>query len=62
MCVQAFSVSKEEEVEEGVRRLMSGPGPVLMEVKIRTGSRSDLGRPTRTTHENKADFMEFLQS
>lgn len=59
---QAFCVSTEDKVEEGMRRLVSRPGPVLMEVKIRSGFRSDLGRPTRTTHENKADFMEFLRS
>lgn len=58
----AFCVSTEQEIEEGMQRLMNQPGPVLIEVRIRLGSRSDLGRPTRTTHENKDDFMEFLQS
>ena len=35
-------------------------GPVLLEIKVRTGSRKDLGRPTRTPQQNKADFMHFL--
>jgi len=35
-------------------------GPSFLEIKINTASRDDLGRPTRTTHENKEDFMKFL--
>jgi thiamine pyrophosphate-dependent acetolactate synthase large subunit-like protein len=62
-CVfQAFTVKDADEIEEGMHRLMHQPGPVLMEVKIRLGSRSDLGRPTRTTQQNKADFMAFVSS
>lgn len=33
-------------------------GPVLLEVKIRNGSRDDLGRPTTTAEQNKRAFME----
>lgn len=33
-------------------------GPHMIEVRIRTGSRDDLGRPTRTPLENKHAFME----
>ena len=33
-------------------------GPVLLEVKIRNGSREDLGRPTSTAEQNKFAFME----
>lgn len=33
-------------------------GPHMIEVRIRTGSRADLGRPTRTPRENKKAFME----
>ena len=35
-------------------------GPVLLEIKVRKGSRKDLGRPTRSPKQNKADFMHFL--
>ncbi len=35
-------------------------GPVFIEAVIKPGSRSDLGRPTRTPLENKADLMGFL--
>ncbi|RJP81615.1 MAG: phosphonopyruvate decarboxylase [Desulfobacteraceae bacterium] len=34
------------------------PGPHMIEVRIRTGSRDDLGRPSRTPKENKKAFME----
>lgn len=33
-------------------------GPVLLEVKIKNGSRDDLGRPTTTAEQNKRAFME----
>lgn len=33
-------------------------GPVLFEVKIKKGARSDLGRPTSTPKENKVAFMQ----
>jgi len=34
------------------------PRPVLLQIDIATGSRQDLGRPTRTPEENKRAFME----
>ncbi len=36
----------------------SAPGPNMIEVRIRTGSRDDLGRPKSTPEENKRAFME----
>jgi phosphonopyruvate decarboxylase len=36
-------------------------GPALLEIKVSKGSRADLGRPTTTTHDNKRDFMAYLQ-
>ena len=38
-------------------RLGESSGPMMLEVKIRVGSRSDLGRPTSTAEENKLAFM-----
>ncbi|MDT8303276.1 MAG: phosphonopyruvate decarboxylase [Sedimentisphaerales bacterium] len=38
--------------------LRQTPGPQMIEVRICTGSRDDLGRPTRTPQENKKAFME----
>ena len=39
------------------QRLSGCTGPVMLEVKIRMGSRNDLGRPTSTAEENKLAFM-----
>lgn len=36
----------------------AGLGPILFELRIATGSRGDLGRPTNTPQENKQAFME----
>jgi len=57
---QAISVSTPEEIRAGVEAMRSAEGPVLMEIKVRKGSRKNLGRPTRTPIQNKADFMHFL--
>lgn len=35
---------------------------VFVIIKVTLASRKDLGRPTRTTIENKQDFMKFLES
>jgi len=35
-------------------------GPVFVEIFVALDSRSDLGRPTISTHENKRSFMDFL--
>ena len=33
----------------------------FLEIKVKIGARSDLGRPTTTPAQNKKNFMEFLQ-
>jgi len=35
-------------------------GPALLEIQIKKGFRSDLGRPTLTPQENKYEFMRFI--
>ena len=37
-------------------------GPVMLEIKIRPGARSDLGRPKTTPVENRDAFMDFLDN
>ena len=54
------SCSDSESLISKLKILKSQKGPVLLEVKVRKGSRTDLGRPTRTPKENKLDFMKFL--
>lgn len=51
-------VSTARELDEA---LSSGrPGPQCIEVRVTTGSRSDLGRPATSPRENKAAFMSFI--
>ncbi len=42
------------------RKLININGPVLLEVRIKNGSRASLGRPTSTPEQNKIAFMERL--
>ena len=36
-------------------------GPVMLEVRVRIGSRNELGRPTSTPEENKRTFMDVAR-
>ena len=43
------------------KKLEGASGPVLLEVRIKCGSRDDLGRPTSTAEQNKQAFMESVR-
>jgi len=49
-------------LQELVKVISEQEGPNFLEVPIRVGSRSDLGRPTNSPKENKSLFMEYLAS
>jgi phosphonopyruvate decarboxylase len=55
--------STKEEIDRVMKTLreMNNDGPVLVELRVKSGHRKTLGRPTRSTNENKNDFMHFLQ-
>ena len=57
-----FSAQTEEEIKAKVIEIKEIEGPILLEIKVNKGSRKDLGRPTRTTIQNKTDFMNFIQN
>jgi phosphonopyruvate decarboxylase len=40
--------------------LIDKKGPVLLEVKIKSGSRDNLGRPTSSAEQNKVAFMDAI--
>lgn len=42
------------------RQVSTRRGPVMFEVRVRTGSRDDLGRPASAPEENKNSFMRYL--
>ncbi len=45
-----------------MKELLAKPGPRLVEIRIRKGARSDLGRPTRSPAETKQALMKFLET
>lgn len=55
-----FTVYKIEDLKNVLHKIENVKGPILIEIKVAIGSRSNLGRPTRTPEENKKEFMEFL--
>jgi phosphonopyruvate decarboxylase len=56
----AKTISNKKELEEMLKNFELEKGPALLEIKVNTKSRDDLGRPTRTTFENKEDFMQNI--
>ncbi len=56
------SVSTAERLTAAIAELRAAVGPALLEVEVRPGARSDLGRPAEGPAENRARFMEFLGS
>lgn len=58
----AQRVSSQEELREAVQGFSSIDGPIFLEVQVRGGARSDLGRPTTTPVQNKEALMKFLGS
>lgn len=56
----ALVAETKEEIKEGIEKIKTMKGPVLLEVKCCSGHRKNLGRPTRSPIENKSDFMHFL--
>ncbi len=53
----------ENEINQAIEKLraINNDGPVLLEIRVKAGHRKNLGRPTRSTNENRKDFMHFLQ-
>lgn len=58
----AYSASKQEELNSVLKEVVSQEGPSFVEIKSAIGSRENLGRPTSTPQQNKAAFMDYLQS
>ena len=54
------SVCDEEQLKQTLELLPRLPKPLLIEIKVKKGSRSDLGRPTTTPQENKEALMATL--
>lgn len=55
-------VRDSEDLKTAVEALKLADGPAMLEVRVRKGSRKDLGRPTSTPLQNKKAFMKRLSS
>ena len=56
-----FIVETKDVLKEKMKNFMNCTGPSFIEIKIRPGSRKDLGRPTIKPDKNKINFMRFLE-
>jgi len=56
-----FKAETTAELKVNITNFMTCVGPSFLEVKIRPGSREDLGRPTIKPVNNKIFFMRFLE-
>jgi phosphonopyruvate decarboxylase len=57
----AASVTDPAEIAAAVAALRAHGGPALLELRVRPGARSDLGRPTRSPAESKQAFMAAIR-
>lgn len=55
-----YSVDNKADLAEALKAVQMTNGPLLLEVKVKTGNRKDLGRPTTTPIQNKEALMGFL--
>ena len=55
-----YSVSTKGDLTDVLKEIKTQDGLSLLEVKIRKGYRTDLGRPTTTPIQNKEALMKFL--
>lgn len=53
-------VSTKADIDASVKQALLRNTSVFIEVKCKSGSRKNLGRPTRTPEQNKQAFMQFL--
>tara|TARA_Y100000590_G_scaffold346139_1_gene396270 strand:- start:31760 stop:32887 length:1128 start_codon:yes stop_codon:yes gene_type:complete len=58
---KVFRVKEISELEKILFDFTNSIGPSFIEIKIKAGSRDDLGRPTIEPVDNKNNFMNFLK-
>lgn len=51
-----------KEIKKAITILQSSKGPAFLEIRVNKGSRTNLGRPTLTPHENKKLLMKVLKN
>ena len=55
------SISKLDEIQHYIEQIKVQAGPHLLEVRVKKGSRSDLGRPTSSPIQNKEALMQLFR-
>jgi len=56
-----FYADNGHDIQENMKKLRQVEGPALLEIRVKPGARKDLGRPTKTCHATKEEFMTFLK-
>jgi phosphonopyruvate decarboxylase len=56
------TIDRPEQIGDAIQRTRDADGPFLIDVRIRKGARSDLGRPEISPKENKKAFMSKLDN
>ena len=56
----AVRAQSSKELHSSLRVFKDSMGPSLLEIRVRRGSRKDLGRPATTPAQNKEVFMDFV--
>lgn len=59
---EVYTVSDAEELNAVLAKIKGINGTIFVEIKVKKGSRKDLGRPDKTPVENKTAFMTFLSN
>lgn len=49
-----------DSIQKAWHKIARKDGPVMLEIKIKNGSRDNLGRPTEPAEKNKHHFMKFI--
>jgi len=57
---EVYTVRDTEGLKAALRRIKAHDRPAFLEVKIKLGSRKDLGRPASTPEQNKEGLMAYL--
>lgn len=57
---QVLRATNKEELEKNLSQIKNISGPIFLEIRLLSGSRDNLGRPTTTPQENKFDFISFV--
>jgi phosphonopyruvate decarboxylase len=59
---KVFEAETPQEITDALNNLRDTEGPAMLHIKVKPGARSNLGRPTSSPVQNKAQFMNFLQN